>query len=133
MKMQHAILPLFFLISALLVGTACQQTTVRGTSGSAMTIRGPHTPVVIQRGHSQALEVGIVREGFTDAVHVELQQLPAGLSAKNASQSVQTDQATFILTADPKADLVTKHQAKVIATRPGGMQATQYVSLTITE
>ncbi|MEX2213808.1 MAG: hypothetical protein WD768_06760 [Phycisphaeraceae bacterium] len=133
MKIQYAMTICLCLTFATLFTAGCKDTTVRGTSGISLTIQPPQTAVVIKRGEMQSLEVALVRSGFSDAVKVDLIQLPAGVTAQKASLNVETDKATYILTANPAADLVANHQAKLIATGPGGMKATQYVTITVTE
>lgn len=130
--------PIAILISSSVIWVAslnagCQQTTVRGQGEKSLTIQSAVLPVVIKRTEMQTIQVSVLRQGFSDSVKVDLTQLPAGVSVQNGSMDVQTDKATFILTASDKADLVANHKAMITAIGPGGIQAKQYVSVTVVE
>jgi hypothetical protein len=118
--------------SCLLMISACQSATVRGTQGQSLTATTP-TSMTIQRGDSATLEVGIDRERFTGPVTVSIFQLPAGVVADKSSIEAETTTATFILKAGAAADLVRNQAVAIRVEDPSGGQATQFVKLTVTD
>ena len=119
-------------VGCLLAGAACQSSTVRGTGGRSVTATTP-TSMMIHRGDSAPLEIGIDRAQFTGAVTVSIFQLPKGVTADKASISAETTSATFILTATPSADLVTNQAVGVTVEALDGRKATQFINITVKE
>ena len=120
------------LAALLLAGAACQSSTVRGTEGRSLTATTPRS-MTIHRGASAPLEVGIDRENFTGPVTVSIFQLPGGVQSDQSSIEAEATSATFILTAGRAADLVRNQAVGVTVEDPNGRQATQFVSLTVTD
>ena len=110
----------------------CEKATVRGPAGKQLTLAVPGA-FSIQRGRVEPLQVGLKRENFTAAVRVSLSKLPKGVSARQDSQTVETDAAAFVLEASKDADLVTNHVVTVTAEGPDGMTVTENVNLTVKE
>ena len=120
------------LAACLVAAGACQSTTVHGTEGRSLTATTPSS-LTIRRGESIPLEVGIDREKFTGPVTVSIFQLPKGVSSDKSSIKAGTTTATFILKAAANADLVTNQAVGVTVEDPNGRQATQFVTLSVTE
>lgn len=120
------------LAAVLFAAAACQQTSVRGPRGEELTATAPKW-VTIHRGESVPLTVGIDRERFSGPVTVSLSQLPSGVAVDRRSQRVDTDAATFALSAKPDADLVARQALRVTVKGPDGRETTQYVDLTVAE
>ena len=104
--------------------------TAHGQAGQALTLSAPRSET-ISRGQTKTIEVGLARSGFTGPVRLTIAQLPAGVSAADAAMEVQTDAATFVLTASKDAALVENQSVRVAAEGPGGMEATEYFKLTV--
>ena len=120
-------------LSACLVAlAACQSATVRGTEGRSLTAT-TQTSMTLRRGQSLPLEVAIDRQQFTGPVTVSIFQLPKGVSSDKSSIKAGTTIATFILKASASADLVTNQAVGVTVEDPNGRQATQFVTLTVTD
>jgi hypothetical protein len=118
--------------SCLLIFAAlgCQESTVRGPEGQAMTISLP-SPITLQRGQNYPLTVGIERKGFSGPVTVSVSQLPNGVVVQEQTQTVETDMAVFVLMASNTAEIVGNQQVKVSASGAHGITTTQYLSLTV--
>jgi hypothetical protein len=111
---------------------ACHNATVRGTQGRSLTATTPNS-MTIRRGDSATLEVGIDRERFDGPVTVSIFQLPKGVASDKNSISAESTTATFILNAAAAADLVSNQAVGITVADPNGRQATQFVSLTVTD
>jgi len=121
----------FALVAACLLATAaCQSTTVRGPEDQAITATTP-VALVIHRGESTALEVGIDRQNFSGPVTVSVSQLPKGVEVDRATQKVETSTATFALKAARDADLVDDQKLGVMVQGMDGRRSMQYVALTV--
>ncbi len=116
---------------ALLVAAGCQA-TVRGTGGKSLTVVAP-LPVTIHRGETKLVQVGVKREKISEGVRVSLSNLPAGVTAKEESKTVETDAATFVLEASKTADLVANHAVMATVQGPEGMRASKNFHLTVKE
>lgn len=121
-------------VAALLLAKmeGCEKSTVRGPAGKQLTLAVPES-FSIQRGAIEPLQIGLKRENFAAAVRVSLSKLPKGVSARQDSQTVETNAATFVLEASKDADLVTKQAVTVTAVGPDGMTVTENVELTVKE
>jgi len=126
------LVPLAALAVMALAVASCQSATVSGPGGESLTATTPRS-VTIRRGNSVPLEVGIERENYTGPVTVSLVRLPKGVAADQSSITGVSTSATFILTADAAADLVTNQALSVTVADEGGRQVTQFVKLTVTE
>lgn len=115
---------------AIFAALGCQESTVRGPEGKAMTISLPG-PITLQRGQNYPLTMGIERKGFSGPVTVSIAQLPNGVAVQEKTQTVETDKAVFMLTASDTAEIVGNQQVKVKASGPTGITTTQYLSLTV--
>lgn len=114
----------------LLATAACQTVTVRGTEDKKLAATTP-IALTLHRGESTALEVGIDRDNFTGPVTVSVSQLPRGVEVDRVVQKVETQSATFALTASTTADLVAEQPVGVTVEGMDGRRATQYVALTV--
>jgi hypothetical protein len=119
-------------MACLLAATACKSTTVHGPYGESVTATTPAS-VVVRRGESVPLEVGIDRDRFSGPVTVTITQLPKGVEADRAKQTVETASAVFSLKAANNADLVANQQVGVTVSAMDGQQAKHYVALTVTD
>ncbi len=115
---------------SLLALAGCQQSTVRGPEGKALTLTVP-AAVTLHRGETQTVQVGLARTEFTQGVTVSLANLPAGVTARESSKTVETTAATFVLTASQDAALVTNQAVNVTAKGPNGMATTEQMRLTV--
>ena len=131
MKSRIAALLVACLVLTFVVG--CQKTVVRGPEGKELAMTLPMWGVTAYRGQSTPVEIKIDRTNFTDKVTVSMSQLPNGVDVSPATQTVETDAATFILKTSPTANLVTKQAVTVTIAGPNGMQATDYFHLTVKE
>jgi hypothetical protein len=121
---------LAFAAACLLATAACQTVTVRGPEDKKLAATTP-IAMVIHRGESIPLEVGIDRENFAGPVTVSVTQLPKGVEVDRASQKVETESATFALTASPNAEIVADQPIGVTVEGMDGRRATQFVALTV--
>ncbi len=119
------------LAACILMTSACQSATVRGTDGQSLTATTVRS-MTIRRGETAALEVAIDRQNFTGAVKVSISQLPKGVETDQSSMKVETTRATFVLAASASADLVSNQAVSITVEDPSGRQALQYVNLTVT-
>ena len=113
-----------------LVLVGCAETTVRGPENKSLTLVVPRS-LAIHQGQTEAVEVGIQREKVPGRVRVWISQLPGGVTARESSMTVETDAATFVLTADETAGRVAEHVVMVTAEGPEGMRATGEIRLTV--
>ncbi len=124
------------LLLAVLTGplliTGCQTATVQGPGGKSLTLVTPKT-FTIGRGETRTLEIGVNRENTTAPVTVSLSLLPDGVTARQASKTVETDAATFVLQASRQAALVRNQAAAVTIEGPDGMRGTEHIRLTVTK
>jgi hypothetical protein len=120
-------------ILSLLVAPGCwfwqDDVTVHGPEGQKMKITSPKE-FSINQGESKTLEIGIDRTGFSDPVELSLSGLPEGVTVDNASKTVETTKATFVVSAANDAPIVTS-PVKLISTGPHGMEATQYIDFNV--
>ena len=100
--------------AALLTGTGCRTTTVRGPEGESLTATTPRT-VTIKRGETVPVEIGIDQRNFTGPVTVSISQRPSGVQTDTESQKVETTTATFMLSASKSASLVTDRAEDAMA------------------
>lgn len=114
------------------LAAGCQETTVRTSGGKQLTMTVP-AGAAIRRGQTMPVEIGIRREGVEGGVTVSISQLPAGVSARESSKTVETDAATFVLTAEESAALVTNHAVQVTVRAPDGATARDHMRLTVRE
>ncbi len=128
----RAFVAVVLLTGLVLVMAAGYQTTVRGPEGKTLTVVAP-LPVTIHRGETKLVKVGVKREKISEGVRVSLSNLPAGVTAKDSSMTVETDAATFVLEASKTADLVAKHAVMITAEGPAGMRASREFELTVKE
>lgn len=117
---------------SLSAAAGCHSTTVSGPAGESLTATTPRS-MVIRRGESAPLLVGIQQERRTGPVSVAIDNLPRGVASDVTSQRVETTSATFILSASNSADLVASQAVKVTVASADGRSATQYVDLTVRE
>jgi hypothetical protein len=122
---------LALLTTAILI-TGCQKATVQGPGGKSLTLLTPKT-LTIGRGETRTLEVGIERRQTTAPVTVSLSLLPDGVTARQASKTVETDAATFVLQASRQAALVRNQAAAVTIEGPDGMRGTEHIRMTVTK
>jgi hypothetical protein len=113
----------------LMLAVGCEKTTVQGPGGQAMTISTPRS-VAISRGETRALSINVDRKNFDDPVRVSIAQLPEGVSADRTTKTIETDAATFMLSAAPTATMVVNQQVR-ITVAGGDMRATEYFALTV--
>jgi hypothetical protein len=106
-----------------------QDVTVHGPGNEKLKITAPDS-ISVTRGETTTLEIGIERTGFDDPVQVSLSNIPEGISVDNSSKSVQTTKATFVLTADVDAPIVSQ-PIKVTAQGPHDMEAVLHVGLDV--
>ncbi len=130
--MRHLLTLVSVAVFLLAKAQGCEHATVRGSGGKQLTLGVPDS-FSIQRGGTEALQIGLKREKFADAVRVTIAKLPKGVKAQEDSQTVETDAATFVLKADKDADLVTNQAVDVTAVGPEGMTVTEHVKLTVKE
>ncbi len=128
MKSTFTVLALGAILMMLVAG--CQQSTVRGPQGKALTLTVPAT-VTIDRGQTQVIEVGLARTDFTSPVRLSLTNLPHGVTARESSKTVETTMATFVIQAANDAALVTNQAVSVRAQGPDGMATTEQFRLTV--
>lgn len=129
--MTHVTSILMLLLSASLIMVGCQKTTVEGPGGKEMALVAPRS-FDIARGQTRTLQVRVDRKNFTDPVKVSLSQLPSGVSATDASQTIETNMATFVVTADGDASLVKGQKVMVSVEGPDGMSVKDYVDMNVT-
>ena len=120
------------LTACVLSAAACQSATVRGDDDTAVTATTVRS-LTIRRGGTANLEVGLTRRNFTGPVEVSISNLPKGVDADDGSMKVDANATTFILRASSTADLVTNHAVAITVEDPDGREATQHVSLTVTQ
>ncbi len=116
----------------LLSAVGCQQETVQGPSGKALTLTTPSS-VTIRRGGQRTVEMGIARKNTRADVTVSLSQLPSGVTVGESSRRVATDSVSFILKADPTAALVGGQAVTVTIEGPDGMRGTEHFRLSVVE
>jgi hypothetical protein len=114
----------------LLATAACQTVTVRGPDDKKLAATTP-LAMTLHRGESKALEVGIDRDNFSGPVTVSVSQLPPGVEVDRNDQKVETQSATFALTASANAELVAGQPIGVTVEGMDGRRATQFVALTV--
>lgn len=118
-------------LAAFMTAGCGQEVTVTGSGGKEMTTHAPET-VVLHRGRSEFVKIAVEREGFRGPVTVMLSQLPEGVSVDGSSRTIETDMATFKLTAGQDAELIGGHQVRVTATAED-MRSDMHFSLDIEE
>src|SRR5262245_12541868 len=118
--------------AAMLLIVGCQKSTVEGPSGKKLTIVKPADQTV-KRGDTNQVTVAIGRDNFKDAVAIQFDNLPNGVSVEEKEKKIPGDDkvATFTLKADPEAALVSNHEAKVTAVGPDGMKVTESFKITV--
>lgn len=116
--------------SLLLVG--CEKTTVEGPNATKLTLVKPADSTV-QRGSTEKVAIVVKRTNFSDPVVVNFTDLPRGVSVTDDGGKIDGGERTFVLTADQNADLVSNHAAKVSASGPSGMTATEVFHITVKE
>jgi len=119
------LLPTAFLV----VGCAHSQVQVEGPQGRAMTTKAPRS-VTVERGSREMVKVSVERRGFYGPVTVSLSEMPRGVHVDRRSQTIETDMATFVLTANKNADLVTGHVVEV-TTEAKGMRSHTHFTLDV--
>jgi hypothetical protein len=119
------------LAACLLSAAACQSATVHGDDDTAVTATTVRS-LTIRRGATATLQVDLMRRNTTGPVEVTVSNLPRGVDAEDASMSVETTAATFVLRASSTADLVTNHAIDLTVEDKDGRQVKQHVSLTVT-
>lgn len=119
-----------FSATLLLAAAGCQKAQVRGSGGREMTLTTPRS-ITITRGETKAVEVGVDRKMFADPVTVRLSRLPNGVNAERLSQTIETDAATFLISAARDATLVVNQPVEVTAEGPDNMVVTDHIPLTV--
>jgi hypothetical protein len=119
-------------VPVLLVFSGCEKSTVEGTGGKELTLTKPSS-VSVQRGETDKVNISISRKNFTGPVRIKFNNLPAGMEVVDANREIGGDDATFVLQASDKADLVENHNATVTVEGPEGMRATQPLVITVKE
>ncbi|MFP4214466.1 MAG: hypothetical protein ACLFVH_00950 [Phycisphaerae bacterium] len=126
-----AVFALSLLVSIGIVG--CQQAHVSGPGSRELSMTFP-AYVTIQRGSDRMVDVTITRVATREPVTISISQLPSGVTAKQSSQTVETDEVTFILQADRDAALVSNQQvALTIQGERNSQSATDHFHLAVTE
>ena len=114
----------------LLGGAGCRSTTVRGPGDQSLTATAPRS-MTIKRGGSAPLTVAIDQENFRGPVTVSISRLSTGVEADEASQTVETTSATFILRASLTADLVTDQAVLLTVEGLNGRKASQVIDVSV--
>jgi len=119
---------------AVIVWGGCKQTAVEGPSGKKLTLMKP-ADQTIKRGETNQVKVSINRDNFRDTVSITFDDLPNGVQVQDKDKKIAAEESSgvFTLVADPKADLVTNHNAKVTAMGPDGMKVTETFKVTVKE
>jgi hypothetical protein len=117
---------------AVIVWGGCKQSTVEGPSGKKLTLTKP-ADQTLKRGEPNQVKVSINRDNFRDAVTITFEDLPAGVQVQDKEKKIAPEEnsATFTMQADAKAEMVTNHNVKVIATGPDGMKVTEVFKISV--
>ena len=94
-----------------------EETTVEGEGGQMLTLAAPGD-LTLSRGEIGEVPIRLTREGLTEAVAIEFEDLPQGVSVVNEDRNIVGDEATFRLQVADDAALVANQQVKVTAKAP---------------
>ena len=113
---------------------ACSSTTAKAPTGERLTLVQPsdHT---LRRGASSVLDVMVRRYGFSDAVGITLEALPAGVALEEQAPAIPKDMAVghFRLQASADAEIVSHHPVRITATGPSGLTVSEWFQVTVRE
>jgi len=118
-------------VSALLM-TGCEKTTVEGPNATKLTLVKPADSTV-RRGSTDKVAIIVKRTNFSEPVVINFTDLPKGVSITDDGGKMEGAERTFVLTADENADLVANHAARVSASGPAGITATEVFHITVQE
>lgn len=135
MKFAHFGLSVVAILGFGIVG-ACDKgsSTVTGTSGAKLTIVQPADQTITQ-GETNKVGLAIVRQNFDNAVEIEIDGLPSGVSVAGGTKltiptgTVKFDSMTLV--ADKDAAVVRDHRVSVTAKGPDGTKVTEFFKLTV--
>jgi hypothetical protein len=112
--------------------TSCKSSTVQGSGGRELTIVRP-AHQTLRRGETNRVAIMVLRDNIPDSVTVQFGGLPRGVKVVEVDRKVNPNELTvnYTLHAANDADLVSNHRATVTAQAPGGLSATESLSLTV--
>ena len=120
------------MMTACLLAAGCEKTTVEGPNSTKLTLVKPADSTV-QRGSTDKVAIVVKRTNFSEPITVSFSDLPDGVSVTDDGGKIEGNERTFVLRADENADLVSDHAAKVSATGPAGITATEVFHITVKE
>jgi hypothetical protein len=111
-----------------------KSTSVKGAGGKELELTPPGNTTVMQ-GKEEKIKVGISRTNFDEPVEIAFEQLPDGVTIKEAEKVIPKDKDSgeFTLVPAEKAPIKENHVVKITAKGPDEMSTTSEFKLTVKE
>lgn len=124
-------IPAFLALIAFAIA-GCEKTTTEGPQGKKLTIYKPADQTVM-RGENNEIAITVARTNFEGALRIQFDDLPKGVKVLDADKGIPAGESriVFLLHADPDADLVSNHVAKVTVEGPDEMMALETFQISV--